>query len=79
MADLNDIHHMLGQLDAKFDAMADSMIEIKADIKENIRPVIASYGKDRAFILGICATISAFFGVLFGGLGKAIAKAFSGG
>jgi len=79
MADINDIHLMLGKMSGKLDGLVDDVAEVKSDIKENIKPVISGYGRDRSFILGICATISAFFGILFGGLGKAIAKAINGG
>ena len=79
MASINDIHLMLGQMSSKLDGLVDDVAEVKVDIKENVKPALNSYGRDRSFILGICATISAFFGILFGGLGKAIAKAINGG
>ena len=79
MADLNDIHLMLGQFGAKLDNIQNDISEVKIDIRENIKPPIEAYKKDRNVLVGMALAVSAIFGSLFGGIGKAIAKALGGG
>lgn len=74
MADLNDIHLMLGKFGAKLDDIANDISEVKVDIRENIKPPIESYKRDRNILIGAAMGVSAIFGSLFGGIGKAIAK-----
>lgn len=78
MADLNDIHLMLGQFGAKLDSIHDDISEVKIDIRENIKPPIEAYKKDRNVLVGMALAVSAVFGSLFGGIGKVIAKTIGG-
>lgn len=79
MADLNDIYEKLGHISAKQTALHEDIAELKSDISLSIKPAIESYRKDRNVLIGAALTVSAIFGSLFGGIGKAIAKAMGGG
>lgn len=70
----NQIHKDIGYIKGLVEGIVGDVAEIKTDIKENVTPVIEAYKRDRNFIIGICFATSAFFGALFGGLGKAIVK-----
>lgn len=74
----NKMHEDIGYIKATMQSVAMDVAEIRSDMKEKYDPVIATYHRDRNFILGACAALSAIVGALFGGVGKAIAKALHG-
>lgn len=75
---MSGIEEKIGYLIAKVEGIAVDVAEIKDDISNNVKPVISDYKRDRNFILGMCATVSAVIGGAFGGVGKAISN-FMGG
>jgi hypothetical protein len=76
MTSQNDIYEKLGHILASQNAMREDIAELKTDISQSIKPAIESYRKDRNILIGAALTISAIFGSIFGGIGKAIAKTF---
>jgi hypothetical protein len=74
----NRLHEDIGYIKATMQAVASDVAEIKTDMKEKYDPVVATYHRDRNFIIGACAALSAVVGALFGGVGKAIARALHG-
>ena len=75
---MSGIEEKIGYLIAKVEGIAVDIADIKDDISENVKPVISDYKRDRNFIIGVCATVSAVVGAAFGGVGKTIMKVFGG-
>lgn len=75
---MSEVGERLSYLIAKVEGIAVDVADIKDDISNNVKPVISDYKRDRNFILGMCAAVSAVIGGAFGGVGKTVTKLFGG-